>query len=245
MSKIIKTAIAFRLDDICNGMTMSTFERVMALLMESHAAPLLGVVPDCQDSKLLRQDPIENFDEKIHSFLENGCEIAMHGFQHRCDTPNHGILHSGTKSEFAGHSREEQRRRIQDGVRIMKARGYEPKIFMAPSHTFDEITLAELKNAGFAYMTDGYTATNYSRGGLIFVPCRNVVSLRLPLFGIVTVCLHTNTMNEEAIRRLMVFMKKYQSYLVPYHELLSRKCVNSFRAMRESLYRLQRKIIQV
>ncbi|MDD4817139.1 MAG: DUF2334 domain-containing protein [Victivallaceae bacterium] len=235
--------ISFRIDDVCDRMDFAKFKLVVSLLQEANASPLLGVVPDCRDEKLMRWSATKEFDGRIKEYLANGCEIAMHGYRHLYDSQNTGLLKAGFKSEFAGHHMEIQRQRIQDGLKIMQVRGFNPQIFMAPSHTFDLFTLAALFDAGFRYVTDGYTSTNYSFEGLKFIPCRNTVSLRMPLYGIVTVCLHTNHMDETAILRLKLFLKKYVRDVVPFRTLLSQKDVGIFRETRENFYRYRMNLL--
>ena len=77
----MRKMISFRIDDVCDRMNFDNFSEVMSLLIKAEAHPLLGVIPECRDEMLNRQ-PRETFDGIIHSYLAEGCEIAMHGYRH-------------------------------------------------------------------------------------------------------------------------------------------------------------------
>ena len=233
----MKTMIGFRLDDICPTMHKKRFQAVMDILMEQGVPPLLGVIPDCRDPKLRLQPEDPGFDSMIHEYQQRGCEIALHGDTHMYDTKNGGILQVGTKSEFAGHTEEEQKRRLAHGLAILNARGFQPKIFMAPSHSYDQNTLRALQQLDIHMVTDGYTRTNYTEQGILFIPCRHTVALRRKMKGIVTVCLHTNTMDEEERQRLRAFLKKYSGRCVPYSTLINEPARNTMRRWKETFYR--------
>lgn len=74
------------------------------------------------------------------------------------------------QSEFAGKSYEEQYRLLESGQKKLLDRGIETKLFMAPGHTFDKMTLRALKALGFTHVTDGFGDLPYVRSGMTFLP---------------------------------------------------------------------------
>lgn len=74
-----------------------------------------------------------------------GWIIALHGYNHVYSTNEGGINPVNKRSEFAGISLEQQKKKIRSGVKIFRENGHDPQVFFAPSHTFDENTIKALK----------------------------------------------------------------------------------------------------
>lgn len=75
------------------------------------------------------------------------------------------------RSEFAGLPLDEQKRKIGDGVALLREQGIEPRVFFAPSHTFDENTLAALREcSGIRLISDTVANAPYNKAGFTFVP---------------------------------------------------------------------------
>ncbi len=214
--------VSFRLDDITAGMCWQNFLKVKKILDENNIKPLIGVVPQCLDKKLNIETPREDFWELIKRLQGEGWAIAQHGFQHLYVTNNSGLLKVNNRSEFAGLSFDEQLDKICKGKSILEAKGIFTDIFMAPAHSYDTNTLLALKEAGFKYVTDGYTSMPYELYDIKFIPCMHskppVVSS-----GIITICLHTNTITEKTIEQIQDFIAKHRDEIVDYSALLKVK----------------------
>jgi predicted deacetylase len=217
--------IAVRLDDIAPIMNWKNFERMMALLSEKNAMPLLGVIPDCQDQKIagmkgVTQEEPEAFAARMKELKEEGVVIAMHGAHHVYKTQEGGIFPLNKASEFAGLPIEEQQELLRVGTEAMKAMGLETDIFMAPSHSYDENTLKALSEAGFHRITDGFGNSPYRYHGLTFYPIAFSKSraLKSKNNGTVTVVYHVNTMRNRDFAEAERFLG--QAQLIPYRELL-------------------------
>ena len=129
--------ILVRFDDICPTMDWSQWNRAMKILKLYHVKPLIGVIPDCQDPDLLIDPPQRDFWDYLKSLQADGFAIAMHGYLHVYDTAVRGIVNDTFRSEFAGHSYEEQYEKIRKGKEILASHGIQTDIFFAPAHSYD------------------------------------------------------------------------------------------------------------
>ena len=125
-------------------------------------------------------------------------------------TDDGGINPVNKRSEFAGLSLENQKHKIKNGVEIFRNHGLEPKVFFAPSHTFDLNTLEALKQeSNISIISDTIANKPYSQYGLTFVPQQSGRVRKLP-FNVVTFCYHPNMMEEKEFIYLERFFEKYK-----------------------------------
>lgn len=217
----MKTIISYRLDDICPKMDHEKFYKTLSIFSEFGIFPLLGVVPDCKDSKLnIMEKENDMFWKNIKDMQQEGYAIALHGYQHVYSTQNGGNLEVSPKSEFAGLSYDKQYNKLKKAKEIMNSYSVKPLIFMAPSHSFDINTLKALRNLDITMVTDGLSNRPYERFGMKFIPCKNVISLQRKLAGICVICIHTNTMEEIDFVRLKKFLIKYRLQSISYIDLM-------------------------
>lgn len=207
-----------RLDDIAPHMDWPRFERLARVFDEYKIRPLIGVIPDNQDSQL-RQFPefVGDFWEKLRSLQACGWEIAQHGFQHVYVTRKCGLMGINGLSEFAGLPYEEQFDKIAQGQRILREHGLQFETFMAPSHSFDRLTLRALRELGFTTVTDGFSPWPSIEHGLIFLPQWLAKPRVLPL-GVQTFCLHINVMTEWEIRHVEEFVAEHRRDFLTFDE---------------------------
>lgn len=215
--------IAIRMDDITSHMNWENFERFKALLDQFQICPLIGVVPHCQDHNLAKGKEREDFWDYIYRLqTEKGWVIAQHGYEHVYDSKQGGIFPLNHFSEFAGHSAEEQKAKIQKGRQILQEKNIQTNLFMAPAHGFDKITLQVLQEEGFLYITDGFGKAPYSRDGIIFLPiAANAKKDILKTEGFTTLVVHTNTMGEESFLYYENLFASYKDQFIPYGVLLT------------------------
>lgn len=195
--------IAVRLDDIAPVMRWDNFDRMIDLLKAHGALPILGVIPDCRDEKILSMPDVsekeaDEFLKEINALREEGAVVAMHGVHHVYTTEKGGCFPLNEQSEFAGLSLEEQEALLKEGVQIFKEKGLETDLFMAPSHSYDENTLKALAATGFKRVTDGFGTAPYRYQELTFYPIavRKSSAVRSKRRGSVTLVYHTNTMKD-------------------------------------------------
>ena len=210
-----------RFDDIHERMDHDKFYAVKSEAERLGIKCILGVIPDCRDPKLISSSGSrEAFFDFIYECKQYGDTIAQHGFQHIYHTESSGILGIKCASEFAGLPYSTQYASIRRGKEILNSQGIWEPLFMAPSHSFDHITLDVLKELKFKYLTDGWGFKPYSMGGLILVP--QLTSKPIPFVGgIQTLCLHADTMSEKKICVINSFMKENQKKFVSFNSVVS------------------------
>ena len=236
--------IAVRIDDVCPTLNWANFNKVMDVIAAHNIKPLLGVVPDNKDKKLMKDEPKEDFWDLMQEYQKSGIMLAQHGTDHVYRNKKGGILKINKQSEMVGESKDAQKEFYLNGKNTLKEHGIETDIFMAPSHSYDNNTLEALKEIGFQYITDGYTNFNYVYKGLVFVPCKNAARLWRFDKGIITLCLHPNGMSEQAIEEFDNTLTKYKDYLVDYSELLKIAPKKHFK-LKESCAKMYRKIVRL
>ncbi len=207
-----------RLDDIAPHLDWPRFERLARVFDEFGIQPLLGVIPDNRDPQL-RQFPefVGDFWEKVRSLQTRGWEIAQHGFQHVYVSRDCGLMGVNGLSEFAGLPFEEQFDKLSRGQHILREHDLSCETFMAPSHSFDRLTLRALRELGFTTVTDGFAPWPSIEHGLIFLSQWLENPRVLPL-GVQTFCLHVNVMTEGQIRRVEQFVADHHREFLTFTE---------------------------
>ena len=204
----------FRLDDIHPRMNHNNFDRMINLLSKYSIKGILGVIPDNKDQKLMIQNEDLNFWNQIMNLEAMGYWIAQHGYQHVYDSSDGGILNLNNKSEFSGHSYALQEEKMRIGKQILESNGLKPKLFMAPSHSYDLTTIKVVKQVGYA-ITDGFGLFPKRRDGVLFIP-QLFASPKSIGFGLYTICLHTDQMKEKDFNQLESHLKEHESkYISP------------------------------
>lgn len=184
--------ILVRFDDICPTMDFTQFEKAIEILRIYDIKPLLGVIPACKDPELQIGKPHEEFWEYIKLLQGKGYKLAMHGYTHVYDSQKRGIVNIGFRSEFAGHTYQEQYEKIRNGKETLKTHGIETDIFFAPSHSYDLNTLKALQANGFKYISDGMSSKPLSRNGIICIPCRAAGVPKIKKNGYYTAVFHAH-----------------------------------------------------
>ncbi|MBQ8830075.1 MAG: DUF2334 domain-containing protein [Oscillospiraceae bacterium] len=198
-----------RLDDASDHMNTERWERMEQILDENGVKPLVGVIPLNRDPMLLEfpEDPF--FWEKAKAWQDKGWRIALHGYEHVYSTAEGGINPVHNKSEFAGHTLEEQRRKIREGLSVLQVKGLTPDVFFAPSHTFDKNTLRALEaESDIRIISDTVANDVYFQDGFTFIPQQSGKVRELP-FKLTTICLHPNFTSDAEFEEIDVFIKAH------------------------------------
>jgi predicted deacetylase len=206
-----------RFDDVAPEMAWSRFDPFDELSRDQDLPLLVGVVPRCLDPLLCVEPANAAFWDTVRGWVGRGWTIAQHGYTHQYVTREPGILRIGVQSELAGLPYEEQFSKLKAGKRILTEQGVWQPVFMAPSHSFDETTLQALADLKFQYLTDGYGVYPYKFGKLTAVPQLFASPLNFG-FGVYSICLHVNTLNEQQIMRIIEFVKKNRSRFISFDE---------------------------
>jgi predicted deacetylase len=203
----MKAKYILRLDDICPTMNWDKFFDLEKLFDKYNIKPIIGVIPDNRDEKLIAEKPKENFWEIIKKLHEKGWVIAQHGYRHEYETRSGGILNINKQSEFSALPYSEQLEKVRKGKEILENNlGIKMEWWMAPSHSFDKNTCKALKELNFKYITDGIAISPFEKYGLTWIP-QQLWSPRKKIFGLWTICVHLNSVDEKFISNLEKFIR--------------------------------------
>ncbi len=229
-----------RLDDASEFRDVEKWNRIEEIFDRYGIKPLVGVIPNNKDEKLTAYEKDEKFWERVHSWIEKGWVIALHGYDHVYLTKDGGINPINKKSEFAGVPLDVQREKIKKGVEILRSHGINPKVFFAPAHTFDENTLIALKEeSDIRIISDTVATKSYTKYGFTFVPQQSGKVRSLP-FSMVTFCYHPNVMNEYSFVELEHFIRKNIKSFKPFSVDITERKLSLIDKFLSKLYFLRR-----
>lgn len=233
--------ILIRFDDICPTMDYEQFERALQILEKYQIKPLLGVIPNCQDPELQIEAPHKDFWDFMRELQGKGFSLAMHGYLHKYDNQNRGIVNIGFKSEFSGHSYKEQYRKIKEGKKILNSHGIETDIFFAPAHSYDVNTLKALSANGFRYISDGMSGKMMWREGILCVPCRSTGCPRIKRKGYYTAVFHAHEWvrpdKKEGYKQLVYLCENYHHEISDFKSYVDQPLGNmSIQILSEIIY---------
>jgi len=195
------TVFLLRFDDLCPTMNWTIWSEIETSLLERNLKPILAVVPDNQDPGLRVGPAVEDFWERVRGWQARGWTIALHGYQHRYVTCHRGVVTVRKKSEFAGVPAAEQAEKLRRGVEIFERQGIRPKVWIAPSNSFDTATVSLLPRFGITTICDGYFRFPFvSRSELFWVP-QQLFGFRPAPSGVWTVCYHHNRWTAADLRK--------------------------------------------
>ena len=209
------TGILIRFDDIAPNMNWRMMDKCQELLNHYDLKPVMGVIPDNQDTELLKYPKRENFWETVKKWESNDWSIAMHGYNHLYDkdTNKKDFFNYGGRSEFFGHSYKDQLYKIKKGLEVFKKNNIQIDTFFAPNHTYDNNTFKALKDSGILKIIDGYGLMPYSFNGLQFVP-QLFYKLYLMPYGIQSTQIHINYWNDKDFLNFRKFIEKHHNKVI-------------------------------
>ena len=229
-----------RLDDAADKMDVKKWNHVELLLDKYGIKPLVGVIPLCKDTMMEKYDTDPLFWDKVLSWRNKGWTIALHGYEHLYCTENGGINPVNNRSEFAGLSLSDQKKKIKNGLKIFREHGIEPSVFFAPSHTFDANTILALKSESeIRIISDTVANRPYTKNGMTFVPQQSGVVRKLP-FHTVTFCYHPNAMQKEDFVKLEKFLSMYHDKFVSFPTKLVKRKKDLFDRLLKKIYFIRR-----
>lgn len=204
------------------------WSQLEALFDQLSIRPLVAVVPDNLDPVLQVDAPDPAFWDRVRAWRDKGWTIAMHGYQHHFHFVDREklLLPFYDRSEFAGLSLEEQSVKIRASWKIFQHQDIQPKVWIAPAHCFDQITLQALRNESpIRIISDGIARNDFYENGFFWIP-QQLWSLAPRNSGLWTLCLHPNSMSLADIERLgeVLSTPYYQKRIVSFKDVkLSRQ----------------------
>ena len=208
----------FRLDDISPNMNWDNFKLMVDLLQRYDIQPLIAVIPDVKDSKLLSYPINSSFWEFVKNLSDNSWIVAQHGYQH-LSSGNGGILKIHKSGEFGGLNFENQKTKISAGRKIMEGQHITTDIFVAPRHSFDKETVKALKENNFKFVSDGIALWPFKKWGIVWLP-QILWRPRHGMFGLITIALHSNTMTFNDFKSIEKFIKENRLIIGNFGELM-------------------------
>ena len=71
-----------RFDDACPTMNWGVWDAVETELLRHNTRPIVAVVPDNRDPKLMADAPRAEFWDRVRRWQSIGWAIGLHGYQH-------------------------------------------------------------------------------------------------------------------------------------------------------------------
>lgn len=214
------TQYLLRFDDLCPTMGRVQWKRFERVLEEFAVRPILAIVPDNRDPELMREPPDPDFWKKMRAWEEAGATIALHGFRHLCAARGRGLVPVCRPTEFAGAPEELQRQWIHEGLCILRARGLNPRLWVAPRHGFDRATLRALREEGIEHLSDGLARVPFVRHGVTWIPQQLWEPVERQA-GLWTICLHSNTAQAAAAEKLRAFLARHADQFTSFEQVIA------------------------
>ncbi len=215
-----------RLDDAAPQWNRDNWHYIEQILSKYKIKPLIGLIPNCKDPKMNHLID-DSFWDTMKIWHAKGYELALHGYDHVYITKESGINPVNCKSEFAGVDLDIQCYKIRQGINILSEHGIHPRVFFAPSHTYDINTLKALEmESKIRIISDTFASKPYKFNNFIFIPVQSGRCRYLP-FSTITYCLHPNSMNDNQFKELERFIKSNYQNFENYNLLIDQIKINS------------------
>lgn len=235
-----------RLDDASQNWNIEKWTRMHNLLKKYGIKPIFAIIPHNEDKKLLDYPEDKEFLQKIKSWISEGWTPALHGYSHTLVEKSGGINPVNNRSEFAGASLDIQKQKIRDGYKILKDWGIDPKIFVAPAHTFDKNTLTALyEECDIRIISDTVASDVYFKDNFYYIPQQSGQARKLNN-KITTFCYHPNTTTDAQFEKLEEFLKKYHSQFISFDDIeFKKRKLSLYDKVLSGIYFSRRKITKL
>ena len=247
MMTLNNAEILIRFDDIAPNMNWKIMDKCEKLLNKYNIKPVVGVIPNNKDLDLLNYPKKDDFWKIVKNWESNNWSIAMHGYTHVYDneTNKKDYFNYGGKSEFFGHSYEEQLTKIKNGLKVFDDKNIKIKTFFAPNHTYDLNTFKALEAVGISQVIDGYGISPFFIKGIKFIPQLFYKLYMLP-FGLQSTQIHVNYWKERDYVLFENFIEKNHKNIVNLENAFAKKNENYFekviKVLIEQSLKIKRKI---
>lgn len=192
-----------RLDDACATMPRAVWDHVGATLTDAGISPLVAVIPENRDRKMLVDDPDPRFWERVRRWQAEGWSVGVHGLHHVTRTWR------GRKTEFAGLPAAQQTELLDAALAIFAREEVRPDAWIAPNHTFDRTTVRILASRGLSVISDGFAVRPYrDANGVLRVPQQLWRFEQRPP-GVWTICKHPNGWSDDDLVRFDADVRRF------------------------------------
>ena len=219
MINIKQASYLIRLDDACPTMDSDKWSKIESLLNSYKIRPIVAIIPDNQSAELKKHQEDHEFWAKALNWQKQGWVIALHGYQHLFHAAIGSILPMYKESEFTGLSLNQQQLMIKEANRLLLMHGLKPSVWVAPKHTFDRNTIEALRlETDIRIISDGISFFPFKEQGFLWIP-QQLWSCRWFPFGVWTICLHPNSMEEGDFLNVESFLKSYAPLVIGLDEV--------------------------
>ncbi len=217
-----------RLDDACPTMNGRNWKRVEKLLNSYDIKPIVAVIPNNKDPKLMIDKVNKEFWREVKRWQDKKWDIALHGFEHRYVTKERSLVPINEYSEFAGLPLDKQKDKIREAINIFKQHNINCNIWVAPAHSFDKNTIKALKDeSNIDIISDGIAWSPYYQYDMHWIPQQLWKPREMP-FGVWTICYHPDEMKDKDFEILENFLEKNSKKFTSINKLKLNKNPKSF-----------------
>ncbi|MCX7972907.1 MAG: DUF2334 domain-containing protein [Candidatus Aminicenantes bacterium] len=198
---------------------------------------VLKVIPDFQGKNKITLFP--SFTSWLKELSANGSEIVLHGLTHTrpsLDLRTQSLTKkwlTGGEDEFSHLSPDEARRRIEEGLEILKEAGLKCFGFTAPTWRLSQSTIRVLQEANLRYFTTLTQVVDLKRDRHFFSPAlghqgihRFLESLMgwgnelsriflIPWLNLIRVVFHPRQLDHPNLKKSIELVKRLLSYAQP------------------------------
>jgi Uncharacterized protein conserved in bacteria (DUF2334) len=103
---------------------------------------------------------------------------------------------------------------------ILRAQGLNPRLWVAPRHGFDRMTLQVLREEGISLVSDGFALRSFRRYGVTWIP-QQIWAPVAKESGLWTICLHSNSTDDGAVTQLEDFLARFGSQFTSVDRVLT------------------------
>jgi predicted deacetylase len=198
----LKPNYFIRLDDACPTQNLKKWNAIEKILERLDIKPIVAVIPNNCDHTLHYSRKNKNFWKTVKRWQNKGWLIGMHGYKHNFHYIERSklLLPFYDRSEFAGLDFKLQCTLIKKAYDKFARRSITPILWIAPAHSFDEITLDALREVtNIRIVSDGIFLSTIKYQNFTFIP-QQLWDVKKKFFGVWTICLHPNTMSYKDIK---------------------------------------------
>jgi hypothetical protein len=213
-----------RLDDACEYRDIKNWKIIEELLYYYNIKPIISIIPKCQDKQFIEKYKFDKeYYKQICTWKKYKWTFAMHGLNHVFHRCEGGLNPINEYSEFVNIPLCKQKEMIKEGIEILHSININPKIFVAPAHTFDNNTILALKDvSNIRVINDTIASDIYYKDEIFYIPQQSgkvrILPLRCTCF-----CYHPNEMIEKDFVRLRNFLKIFQKNFICYDDITFKK----------------------
>ena len=192
-----------RFDDFSRYSSWCKWRDIVNYLKWGRVPALIGVIPDCKDEKLMKGSVMSDYEFWRHLSDIKSFDIGMHGYNHE---------------NFGAMSKDEQLVLMMRSMARFAEAMVVPNVFIAPNHSVNDHTFDALKMAGIEYLSDGVGLYPWRDDSEVMIVPQILWTPREVPMGVITFCMHPDTMSKEQVDSLMNFIERHRKDIISIYE---------------------------